>query len=271
METIIESLHQTIGTYLQQEDTVGLLYSGGLDSTVIAHILISQFPPSGVQAVSVGAPGSYDLNNALTMAAAINLPLSLCYLSERILIEAIADLRQLRIITNPGDLAIVIPLFLGMRTLVKIPKLKTVFLGQGADELFAGYKKYITLYTEQGMEATQKAMNHDFNKLMIQQTKIETKIADFFGLKPIYPYLDSRIVKYAQSQSISAHLHQMPGGVIIRKNILRKCAFKLGIPQKAILQPKKAMQYGSGTVKLLRRLAKSVGYRSVSEWFASDF
>jgi asparagine synthase (glutamine-hydrolysing) len=271
METIIKTLGQLIGTYQRQEETVGLLYSGGLDSTIIAHIILSQFPSSAVQAVSVGLTDSYDLKNAQTMAEELGLPLSRCYLSKRVLNEVIYELRQLRIVKDPGDLAIAIPLFLGMRTLAKNQNLQIVFLGQGADELFAGYKKYVTLYMEQGIEVTQQAMYHDFIQLTTQQAKMENGIASFFGLRLVYPYLDPRIVTYAQSQPITAHLNQTPEGDVIRKNILRNCASKLGLSQKAITQPKKAMQYGSGTVKLLRKQAKRAGYQSVPEWFSDIF
>ncbi|MFW9855728.1 MAG: asparagine synthase C-terminal domain-containing protein [Candidatus Thorarchaeota archaeon] len=271
METIIETLSQLIESYLQQEEIVGLLYSGGLDSTIIAHILLSQSPPSAVQAVSVGLPDSYDLNNALTMAKGLGLSLSLCYLSERILPEVIDDLRQLNIVKNPGDLTIAIPLFLGMGALTEHQDLEIVFLGQGADELFAGYRKYVTLFMEQGTKVTQQAMYHDFIKLTSQQAKMESKIASFFDLKLVYPYLEPKIVTYAQSQPIKAHLSQTPEGEVIRKYILRKCASRLGLPEKAITQPKKAMQYGSGTVKLLRKQAKLSGYHSLPEWFSDIF
>lgn len=272
METIVKALHQMIGDYQQKEEAVGLLYSGGLDSTIIARILLSLFPSSAVHAVSVGLPDSYDINNALTMATELGLPLLPCYLSEQVLTEAIHGLLKLKLVQNPGDLSIAIPLFLGMRALTKNPGgLQVVFLGQGADELFAGYKKYVTLYTEKGIEATSRAMDRDFTQLTTHQVRLERGIANFFNLILVYPYLDPRIVAYAQSQPLKAHLSQTPEGDVIRKTLLRKLASNLGLSHKAVTQPKKAMQYGSGTVKLLRKQAKLAGYRSVSEWFSFIF
>ena len=271
METIIKALHSIIEGYLKQEETVGLLYSGGLDSTIIAHILLSYFPSSAVQAVTVGLPDSYDVKNALTMATELGLSVSPCYLSDEVLTEAIDGLLQLNLVNNPGDLSIAVPLFLGMDTLAKTPGLQMVFLGQGADELFAGYRKYVTLYTKHGIEATQQAMARDFTRLTTQQAELERWIAQFFNLSLVYPYLDPLIVNYAQSQPLEAHLSQTPEGDVIRKNLLRKLASNLGLSYRAATQPKKAMQYGSGTVKLLRKKAKLAGYRSISEWFSTIF
>ena len=45
----------------------------------------------------------------------------------------------------------------------------------------------------------------------------------------------------------------------VRKYILRKVAKEIGLPREIYERPKKAVQYGSGFVKVVRKIAKRNG------------
>ncbi len=252
---------------IKESNSIGILYSGGLDSSIIAKMLLSVFPSELIKAVAVGIPNSYDLKNAEFGAQILGIQLVKYPITEVIVIDTLEILKELNIIKNLSDLSIAIPLFLGMQSLVTEFSVKTVFLGQGADELFGGYLKYVKLYKENELEVLNKIMKDDLIKLTKHQILMENNIAKYFDLTLVYPYLDPQIINFAQSQPISSHIKRLNQGQLIRKNLLRKFATSLGLPEPLVQQPKKAMQYGSGTVKILRNISRNQGCKSISNWF----
>ncbi|MFX0123768.1 MAG: asparagine synthase C-terminal domain-containing protein [Candidatus Hodarchaeota archaeon] len=270
MEVIENQLRKIIGKQ-RESSSVGLLYSGGLDSSIIAKIMVSLFEPSSIALVSVGLSGSYDLKKSILGSAELGLNLYKYYLTKKRVIEAIQSLKQLNIIFNPVSLSIAIPIFLGMQKLADDFDVKTIFLGQGADELFGGYQRYVMLYKNKGLEETKKTMINDLRHLQKVQIIRERKIAHHFNLDLVYPFLDSEIIKRAENYPVTTHIVQTRQGEFIRKALLRKLARKLGLSEEITEQPKKAIQYGSGTMKLLRMIAKSNNYKNISEWFQIYF
>ncbi len=270
MEKILKQLKNIVGEQLKQ-DSVGILYSGGLDSSVIAKILMTLLSPSSIIAVCVGLPDSYDQKNAINGATELGFKLQTRFLTMKLVSETIHSLKQMNIIHNPVDLTISIPIFLGLQTLADEFQIKTVFLGQGADELFGGYKKYAQLYEKYGKQAANKTMISDLQTLLDNQVPMEHRIAQFLDINTFYPFLDHRIIKYAQSHPVTTHIICTPQGDLIRKALLREMAKKLGLSESLTTQPKKAIQYGSGTVKLLRKYVKSRGYQNIPDWFQACF
>lgn len=269
MQNIENQLKRIISEY-HPRYPLGLLYSGGLDSSIIGRIMLSVFPPSSIVAVCVGLSKSYDLNNATSNAKELGIKLSTRFFTIELIMGIIKSLREMKCTHGPGDLSLAIPLFLGMQTLAKEFKVQTVFLGQGADELFGGYQKYVQLLKKYGPEATNKAMVNDFRKLKEKQLIMECKIAQNFNLTLCYPFLDPYIINFAQSQPVTVHIVRNSQGRHIRKVLLRNLAKKIGLSETVTNQQKKAIQYGSGAVKMLRKLAKSDGYQNIPDWY-NDF
>lgn len=270
VENILKQLKQIIRELLKI-DSVGILYSGGLDSSVIAKILTNYLSPSSIVAVCVGLPNSYDLQNAIKGATELGLQLQPCFLTKDLVVESIQSLKQMNVIHNPVDLTISIPMFLGMKTLSNNRQINTVFLGQGADELFGGYEKYEQLYEKYGEEATNKTMISDLKNLLDHQVPMERRIAEFLNINTFYPFLDPRMISSIQSLPVTSHIIRSSQGTITRKALLRKMATKLSLSETITTQPKKAIQYGSGTVKLLRKYVKSIGYKNIPYWFQACF
>jgi asparagine synthase (glutamine-hydrolysing) len=251
------------------DGNIGLLYSGGIDSSVIAKILKNNYDVSNLFIVSVGVEGSYDLINASKGAHELELPLHTCLLDLKNVKYAIYKLIELDVVKNAGEISIAVPLFIGMRFLHQNFATRIVYLGQGADELFGGYNKYSILASESKILEVEKAMRNDLEQLINRQTSMEKQIAEYFGMKLIYPFLYPELIEYAQNIPVSDHVVLVNGNKPIGKAILRKFARNIGLSENISEQPKKALQYGSGAKKLVKQISKNAGYSRLSTWFDS--
>ncbi len=264
MNQLKDYLSDFINQNLSIEE-VGILYSGGIDSSIIIKILIEEIGIKRIKPVTVGAKESHDVQNALNGARELGFELNVCLLDSSVVNSAIERIFEMNVVSDVGKLAIAIPLFVGLKFLSQ-KDVRVVFLGQGADELFGGYKKYAELYRESKEAEVSKMMHNDLLSLVTDQTIMEKQIARLVGITLVYPFLSPTVIKFAQSIPIRKHIIENKDQPI-RKALLRKLAENLGLSPKIFNQPKKALQYGSGTVKLFRKIAKEAGYSNLPLWF----
>ncbi|MHA1969321.1 MAG: asparagine synthase C-terminal domain-containing protein [Candidatus Hodarchaeales archaeon] len=204
MNRIKKKLEEIICDH-QNNAPLGLLYSGGLDSTIIASIMTKCLPFSSFNLVSVGFPESYDIKNASLGAGVLGVNYHKCYLSIEIIRETINSLKHLKVIHNPVHLTIAIPLYLGLQMMSEGCHTRTVFMGQGADELFCGYRRYSLMYEEDKIDQIDTVMSDDLKSLMEKQVKMEVSLANHFRVSLVYPYLDPEIIEVARSFPIESH------------------------------------------------------------------
>ncbi|MHA1941479.1 MAG: asparagine synthase C-terminal domain-containing protein [Candidatus Hodarchaeales archaeon] len=254
---------------LLKEDRIGILFSGGLDSSILTKLILDEVTEKQVDIVTVGMKDSYDIKNAVQRAVELGFQLNCCYLDKSIVKSSITCLTEKNIVSGIRELSIAIPLYLGMKFLSDSCESKMVVLGQGADELFGGYNKYSILYKESKMEELEKCMKTDLENLISKQLVMEREIALNCNLVTVYPFLSPKIINYAKTISVSKHLIETNNNTIIRKIELRKLAKILNLSDSIVNQPKKALQYGSGTISLLRKIAKEDGYTNLPVWFRS--
>lgn len=160
--------------------------------------------------------------------------------------------------SNVMHVGIGIPLYIACEE-VKKDGYKLVLSGQGADELFAGYNRYLRM----SQDELEKALRSDLEELLKVNILRDIAIAGANSLEFGVPYLDSEVVKVALN--IPAELKIKNG---IRKYILREVAKKRGLPEFIYTREKKAVQYSTGVDKALRKLAKEKG-KSVEEYLRS--
>ncbi|MHA2290359.1 MAG: DUF7411 family protein, partial [Promethearchaeota archaeon] len=117
--------------YIKQNshsEEVGILYSGGIDSSIVLKILIQEIGSNRVKAVVVGMRKSYDIQNALNGAKELGIKLNICLLDSSVINLAIDNILEMNVVSEVGMLAIALPLYLGMRFLLQ-NDIKRVFLG----------------------------------------------------------------------------------------------------------------------------------------------
>jgi asparagine synthase (glutamine-hydrolysing) len=223
-------------------DKVATLFSGGLDSSIIARLL-SRY--SETILYTVGVEGSYDLMAGEHSASLLDLPWQGLVVNEDEILEALHQLISIIDETNPVTLSFEMPLYLACSKIME----KHIYSGQGADELFAGYAKYLAM----DMPEREKTMQADLVRLMEEGLRRERVIAEYWGKNIHYPYLHEKVRAVVERIPIEMEFKNQ-----LRKAVLRDVALLLDLGDIAT-RKKKAAQYGSGIMKTLKKAAKMNG------------
>jgi asparagine synthase (glutamine-hydrolysing) len=247
-------LEESIRRRLRDANKIGIAFSGGLDSSLIAHIVRE----SGVSAqlISVCLEGQRSALHAQDAARALRLPITIQTYS---MTDVEAALARVLWLTEEPDVmktSVAIPLFWSAQVASRLG-CDVMFAGQGADELFGGYHKYLTMYkTKDAGEVSDMLLrdtltSHDTNfqrdEPLCAYHKIELRL----------PFADTSVVRYALNLPVALKIQSADD--LLRKRILRQLARSLGIPAFIAERPKKAIQYETGVDKALRDLARTKG------------
>ncbi|MDF0589892.1 asparagine synthase-related protein [Candidatus Methanocrinis natronophilus] len=219
--------------------------SGGVDSALVAAIARRECVVAGVE-------GSGDLRRAREVADLLNLPLAEAVIDPGRIEEALAEVIAVIPRVTPVDGSIAATLYF-VAEWAGDHGYVTILAGQGADELFGGYARYLEA------ERLEEEMDRDILGLPAQAAR-DQAVAGLFGVRFSLPYLDLRVVRAARGIPPE---EKVAGGV--RKRPLRKVA-ALYLPGEVAHREKKAMQYGSGVMREMKRLARRRGFSSVSDY-----
>ena len=217
---------------------VGILFSGGLDSSLIAYL--SKKEGKEVRLYACGSDGSHDSIWATIAAKSMDMKVNFLSEHENDILEGIRSIKQITGQTSALSILIELPLYFTTKSSTD-HKLAT---GQGADELFLGYKKYETKDTSK----------EDLHRVVNYVVPMEQKIASYNGKELLYPYLHESVVDTASR--IPYDLKVQNGS---RKYILRSTASRIKLDMGIVWKQKKAAQYSSGFKDAVARMAKRKG------------
>jgi asparagine synthase (glutamine-hydrolysing) len=235
---------------------LGALFSGGLDSYLITHI-VKNFGMD-IELFCCGFKGSRDIINATESARMIDLPLQI---HELTLDEIETHLPRILYIIedrNPLNLSIAIPIFFSTR-LAKEHSFRILLSGQGSDEIFGGYAKYENIVKLQGYPKFNQQLYQDIIDIAEQNLQRDTFASLANGVEIRSPFLNQRLINYAIKVPPEYKIRREDSGYI-RKFILRSIAKNLGVPTDIADRVKIAIQYGSDSWKALQKLAKKNGF-----------
>ncbi|MEM2935724.1 MAG: asparagine synthase-related protein [Candidatus Bathyarchaeia archaeon] len=235
-------------------DGVAVAFSGGLDSSLIAALA----KICGVDAhlISVSMEGQPDIQFTGAAAEALGLPLQLQTYTVKDVEKVLP--RVLWLIEEPSLMkaAIAIPLYWAAEIAARLGY-RVLLAGQGGDELFGGYHRYLQVYRQGGVEAVQTALYRDVIASHETNFQRDYPVCAFHGVELRLPFTDLELVRF--SLGLPVNLKIISEEDRLRKRALRRVAQLLGLSEFIFNRPKRAVQYATGVDKALRRLAKDKG------------
>ena len=258
---------------------VGVLFSGGLDSCVLACLtaaLIPQHKPLHLYNVAFQqSNGSYDVPDRLTGIQAYNEIKSLHPDKEISLILVNVTLselqterqRRVRHLLHPLDTvlddSIGCAIWFAARgrgvdcdTGVELKsRARVLILGMGIDEQLGGYSRHRTSFTRAGWPGLALELKRELVNISSRNLGRDNRIVSDHGVAPRFPFLDEKFVNHLATVPINLKCDFRYDRGIGEKLILRLLAHKMGLKLTS-REPKRAVQFGSRIAKMENRKEK---------------
>lgn len=245
-DELVARLREATKDAIRGSEAVGVAYSGGVDSAVIASLASES---ARVVCYTCAVAGSHDHMRAPATAAEEGLELHMVMMDRGTLTEAVRKVCEVLETENPLKAAFTVPIMCALEACAE----KVVLVGSGADELFGGYAKYL----------------EDCDPETSMATDLEVALADLGRLRAYAgsvgkrleaPFVAPGVISFAKGIPLERKLSA--GN---RKATLRDAAKALGVLSHD--SPKKAAQYSSGVMKEMRAMAKERGM-DLGDWTA---
>ena len=236
-------LHQFYQKYQKKigEREVGVMLSGGIDSSIIAYFASNYFPKTLFFTLAADER-SDDIFYAKILSKKLNKNLEIIFYQkndvEKIRKKVEEILIKDKIAITSTQLSLACAFYLICQK-VKEENISYLFTGQGPDILLAGYHKYKNIKKEKLNEEIKKDL-----PLLTIDKKRDNALANYFQIKLINPYLEKDFIDFALKVQPEFKVNLIKNEVY-EKYLSRKVAKFLKLPEKIILRHKKALQYST--------------------------
>ncbi|MCQ2962356.1 MAG: asparagine synthetase B [archaeon] len=262
-ELLIDDLYSAVEKRVENISNVGLIFSGGVDSTILA-VLLKQIAekrnadnnsvPLNIKLYSVGVENSQDIKFSEEIAEDLNLPLKTIIIDENTVKESMKPVLTAIEDDNVMKLGVGMTIYLAAKSM-KEDNIKVALSGQGADELFGGYNRYLKHFEDNTLFDAyfdlDEEIYHDIANMYHVNLERDDAVSMANGVELRVPFLDKDIINLALD--IPAKYKIKDNEDVLRKHILRDAAKSIGVPDYIADRPKKAAQYGSGINKILKK------------------
>ena len=253
-------IEESIRRRIRGVEKVAVAFSGGLDSSLVAYLATKLGVK--VNLLHVSMENQAETEEAIEASNALNLPLQVHLFKdsdvEKTLPEAVALIEE----ADPVKASVGLPFYWAAEEASEAD-FRLMLAGQGADELFGGYQRYVTEYCKDGGEAVRKTMFNDVVKIHESNLERDLKITGFHSVELRLPFASFDVAEFALTLPLDCKIEQKPD--TLRKLVLRKVAFDVGMPKALVDKPKKAVQYSTGINDAIKRVAKKQG-KTVNEY-----
>jgi asparagine synthase (glutamine-hydrolysing) len=244
-------LEQAVQRRVFGQKKVAVAFSGGLDSSVVA--CLTKRCGVEVELVHVSLDGQPETGEARRAAEALDLPMREYLFTEADVEMVVPKVVELVEESDPVKAAVGVPFYWNAQKAAELG-CRVMLAGQGADELFGGYQRYVNQYLSEGDEAVRQTMFHDVAVIHESNVERDEKICGFHDVELRIPFGSFAVAEFAMSLPTELKFECMADS--LRKLVLRKTAENLGLPKSIAEKPKKAVQYSTGINSALRKLAK---------------
>lgn len=252
------ALESAVVKRLMSDVPLGAFLSGGLDSSVITALAARHVP--GLATFSLGFEGSEDVEAARRVADHLGTEHHEITVSEDEPLEVLPEVLYHLESWDRDLVRSALPTYLVARFAAE--KLKVVLTGEGADELFAGYR-YHAGY-EHDPERLQRELHRSVAAMHDSNLQRVDRMTMAHSLEARVPFLDPEVVEVAMQIPAELKLRRDRNGVLVEKWILRR-AFQDLLPAEIVRRTKSQFDEGSGTVDRLVDLAASAVGSEVEE------
>ena len=239
----------------QNFDRVGIIFSGGIDSVIIAWLAKKMV--RDVICYTGGIQGSSDIAFARLIAKRLDLKLRVNELTQDEVEQMIPEVINTIEDTNAGQIEVAVPVYAAVK-LAHEDGINVMFSGQAADELFGGYSWYTKVVEKEGYGKLREHMTEDMLLLYRETLEREDKITMAHSIEMREPFLDLKVIAFSMQTDMK--LNVKGSGDAFGKHVHRKLAQKLGIPRNIAYRVKEAAQHGSGMHDVFNAIARKHGF-----------
>jgi asparagine synthase (glutamine-hydrolysing) len=244
---------------------VAVAFSGGVDSSIIASI--AKGCKVDVQLIYVTLGETNETRFAKRAAEALDLPLHIAEYTLKDVEAILPKVLWLIEEPNPVGTSIATPIFWVAEQAARLG-LRVLMAGQGGDELFGGYKRYLEDYEKHGTSGLQNRLYRDVISLHTKNFQRDNKVCAFHKLELRMPFADWGVIRLALSLPVGLKIVSPTDE--LRKRVLRQTAKILAIPDFISEKPKRAIQYTTCVNQAIKKLAKKEG-STVREYIEEIF
>ncbi len=258
-------LEQSIQRRVQGLKEVAVAFSGGLDSSLVAFL--ANKCGVKVNLLHVSLENQDETEDAIEAAEALNLPLQVNLFKTSDVEKTLPKVVELIEEPEPIKASIGVPFYWVAEKSAEAG-FKVLLAGQGADELFGGYQRYVNECCKDGGEAAGKTIFNDVVRIHESNLERDMKITSFHDVELRVPFGSFDLAEFAISLPVELKIENKTD--TLRKLILRKAALNAGLPIAIAEKPKKALQYSTGINNAIKRIAKN-HEKSVNEYINDLF
>jgi len=248
VDNVTDKLRDLLEKAVLKNLTEDMLFSGGIDTSILATILSKHVRIRGFTCVFKEA-NALDIKYSKLMAERLNIEHHMNPFGEKEVFEAIPDVVKVLDSFDPMEVRNSITINIGLKFAKSYGSTKLI-TGDGADELFAGYHMY---YRHVGNKEKLSAMLKKMWGIMAFSTGI---LGENLGIEVRQPFLDPEVQKFAMNLDPRYNV-QKERGEVWGKWILRK-AYEDVLPPEIRWRDKNPIEVGSGTTILPKYLGKKI-------------
>jgi asparagine synthase (glutamine-hydrolysing) len=235
---LIDGLFATVYENLRGIDKIGIAFSGGIDSTLLA--MICKNMNINTTLLTVGFPDSHDIEFSKSISHKINMNHKFLEINKDDFTTFSKKIKNEISCRNLSHIENCIA-FSYIAQLASKNNLDVVLTANGFDELFCGYNNFRYIFN-QAIDTINKTIESKIlNELeLINEIK---QVAEKYHISLLQPFLSKGFISIAMKFPIYNKIVSYDD--VLRKHIIRKIALSFEVPPEVIIRRKKAFQYGS--------------------------